>query len=436
MLQFDFHNCMAEEIGEVHGLTEAELEAALPLVKKAHQQIQSWRKSGDAAFFELALQPQNITELTAAAEKVRKNFDDVVVLGIGGSSLGLGALSQALLPLHFNVLSREERGAPRLWICSNLDPDTFVPLMSSLNPHKTQFVVISKSGRTTETLAQFFVVVEKLKASVGQNWKQHFTLITDPNQGPLRLFAMQEGIQSFSIPPQLGGRYSLFSPVGLFPAACAGILVEDLLSGCREAALQWQSGDLEENPVYLLALLHFLLDQKKHKSTAVLFPYKDNLSTFADWYIQLWAESLGKGGKGSTPHKALGAVDQHSQLQLFMDGPNDKVFTFIGVDEFLSEPEETQVSSCMAGFDELTGHSFGEILQAEQLATTQALTKQQRPNMTITLPELSCFTLGQLCFAYELATAFAGALYGVNPFDQPGVELSKQLTKQILSGED
>lgn len=298
MLQFDFHNCMAEEIGEVHGLTEAELEAALPLVKKAHQQIQSWRKSGDAAFFELALQPQNITELTAAAEKVRKNFDDVVVLGIGGSSLGLGALSQALLPLHFNVLSREERGAPRLWICSNLDPDTFVPLMSSLNPHKTQFVVISKSGRTTETLAQFFVVVEKLKASVGQNWKQHFTLITDPNQGPLRLFAMQEGIQSFSIPPQLGGRYSLFSPVGLFPAACAGILVEDLLSGCREAALQWQSGDLEENPVYLLALLHFLLDQKKHKSTAVLFPYKDNLSTFADWYIQLWAESLGKGGKG------------------------------------------------------------------------------------------------------------------------------------------
>nr|HPQ81811.1 glucose-6-phosphate isomerase [bacterium] len=175
------------------------------------------------------------------------------------------------------------------------------------------------------------------------------------------------------------------------------------------------------------------LDTKKGKPISVMFPYSDSLTLFSDWYAQLWAESLGKGGKGQTPVKALGATDQHSQVQLYMEGPADKVLTFIGVDEFRIPSSETRIEEVTESFGYLKGHDLGSIIRAEQMATAQALAKAGRPNLTVSLPRVDAHHMGELFMAYEIATALAGALYDINPFDQPGVELGKVLTREMLT---
>lgn len=433
MLKFDFSNLYAETVSPAHGLTRSEIEDMANLAKRGHDTFQKWRKSEDAAFYDVVFSDQPIVEMKAKAHEVATKFKNVVVLGIGGSALGLRCASQSLLGPYWNVMDERSRGnLPKLFVCDNVDPETFSSLLKVAKPTETCYIVISKSGKTTETAAQFFVAMDVLKKEVGAKWKDHLIIITDPIAGELRPFATAENITTFPIPQKLGGRFSVLCPVGLFPAACAGMDIEAMLDGARDMAKACSTSDIEKNPAYFIGSSHFFLDTQKQKHMSVMMPYADSLFLTSEWYAQLWAESLGKNGKGQTPVKALGATDQHSQVQLYMEGPNDKVFTFIGVEHF-GGTKETTISNTMGSFGYIENKNMGDILRAEQIATTRALSTRERPNLTITFPKADAYHLGQFFMLYEIATALAGALYDINPFDQPGVELGKKLTKEILS---
>lgn len=434
MLHFDFRNLMADAVGPDHGLTPADLDGLGDILPAAHERFQEWRSSKDAIFYDTVFDDRWRDGISDAAEGIADRFDALVVLGIGGSALGLRCAAQALLPPFWNLLANGERsGRPRLFVCDNIDPETFSGLMDLVDLSATCFVVISKSGRTTETAAQLFLVLDALQRSLGDRWRDHLVVITDPASGELRPFVDREQLRSFPLEPKLGGRFSVLSPVGLFPAACLGIDIAGLVEGARTMARRCADGDLETNPAYAIGGYHHWLNTRKGKRISVMLPYADALALFSDWYAQLWAESLGKQGKGQTPVKALGATDQHSQIQLYMEGPPDKVITFVGVEDFRVAQRSTRIERVEGAFDFLRGHDLGAILQAEQAATSQALAKAARPCLTVTLPMVNAHHLGELFMVYEIATAFAGALAGINPFDQPGVEMGKVLTRERLS---
>jgi glucose-6-phosphate isomerase len=242
------------------------------------------------------------------------------------------------------------------------------------------------------------------------------------------------------VPTDVGGRFSVLSPVGLLPAALVGIDVDGLLSGARRAIERSEADNLLQNPSALYAALHWAADTQLGARIHVLMPYTDRLREFAEWYRQLWAESLGKrvdrNGKvvhvGPTPVAAVGATDQHSQVQLFMEGPFDKVITFITVEDFGMDvpiPNQPGVQESLPpDLAYLPGHTLGELLRAEYQATSAALTQMGRMNCTLRFPDLSAETLGEAIMFFQLATGYAGAWYGIDPFDQPGVELGKRLT--------
>jgi len=432
MLDINFDNFRQDRIGE-EGLGEFDLDAIAKLIPAAHEKFQQWRTSGDAIFYDLAGSKDISPEIFEVAANTAENFENLVVLGIGGSALGLRCAAQALLPPFWNMLSGEERkGKPRLFVCDNIDPDTFSALMRFIDVKKTCFTVISKSGKTIETASQFFIVLEKLKQKLGDDWRKNLIFITDPTAGELRPMVKAHGITSFAIPPKLGGRFSVLSPVGLFPAACCGIDINALIGGAKDMADRCAKPDIQENPAYAIGSFHYWFDAKKNKNISVMMPYSDALLLASDWYSQLWAESLGKSGRGQTPVKAQGATDQHSQVQLYMEGPNDKVFNFLRVEKFNFPSTETKIKNPSSAFSYLDGIDLGTILNAEQRATEGALTQAKRPSLTISFPKVDAHHLGEFFMLYEIATAIAGAHYGIDPFDQPGVELGKKLTKEIL----
>jgi glucose-6-phosphate isomerase len=432
MIEFNFDNCMADVVGDEHGVSESDWKNSAGAFAKAHEAFTGWRKSQDAIFFDM---PGDAGMLGAFAEKatvVRQDFRNVVVLGIGGSALGLSCLAKATLPPFYNLRDEADRGAPRLFVCDNIDPESFHALLSMLDPNETFVNVISKSGGTTETMSQFALARAWLEKGLGEKWKEHVAATTDPASGKLRAYAEEHGIDAFEVPPKLGGRYSVLSPVGLFPAACLGIDIEGVMKGAAAMAKRCETPDASDNPGYRVGAVNYLLSTAKGKFVSVMMPYSDRLLLFGDWYAQLWAESLGKQGRGQTVVKSLGATDQHSQIQLFMDGPNDKFLTFVGVNAF--DDEGSSIDKPFPSFDYLKGRKLGDILRAEQRATSQALAKKGRPNMTVTVDRACPESIGELFMAFEVACAYCGALMEVNPFNQPGVELGKKLTKEILGG--
>ncbi len=431
MLTFNFDNCMAEAIGAEHGITKDEWASLMPECAKAHEAFRKWVDTEDAIFFTMPQQTAMLDAFEAKAKQVRERFTDVVVLGIGGSALGLSCLARATLAPFYNTLDRDARGGtPRLFVCDNIDPESMSALLAMLDPKTTFVNVISKSGGTTETMSQFALARSWLEAGVGDAWKEHVVATTDPETGKLRAYVKEHGLEAFEVPPKLGGRFSVLSAVGLFPAACVGIDVRAAMKGAATMARACGTAEVMDNPGYRLAATNHILASKKGKFVTVMMPYADRLSLFGDWYAQLWAESLGKEGLGQTPVKSLGATDQHSQLQLFMEGPNDKVVTFLGTQNFGAEGPS--IDQPFPSFEYLKGRRLGEILHAEQQATSQALAKVKHPNITATVDRVSAETMGELFMAYEVACAYAGALMGINPFNQPGVEMGKILTKEIL----
>jgi glucose-6-phosphate isomerase len=295
--------------------------------------------------------------------------------------------------------------------------------------------VVSKSGKTPETISQFLVSLAWMQKQIpGEaDWKKHFVLCTDPEKGDLRELALRTGIDCLDIPSPVGGRFSVLTPVGLFPAAFAGLKISAFLDGARSVAA-WEKWPLNENPCALLA--RTLVEGAGQYPITVFMPYSSRLQAFSRWFCQLWAESLGKGGQGFTPYPAIGTTDQHSQMQLYMEGPRNKVIILAQVHENreklpLALPEQ------MAGlpsFEELRNRSMLDLFGAEFRATRDALSNQGVPNCTLLIDSIDEYSIGALFYFCEYATAIAGALMGLNPFDQPGVEAAKVLTKKYLSG--
>ncbi|MFN2400602.1 MAG: glucose-6-phosphate isomerase [Gemmatimonadaceae bacterium] len=403
--------------------------------------VEARRAKGELGFLDLALGKSDIDELRRFADGVGQAFSDVVVLGIGGSALGTVALRTALRPPMWNSLTDEERDYfPRLHVLENVDPRSFAALVDRLDLARSLFIVISKSGGTAETMAQYLCVRERLMSALGSAMTRHLVFITDPERGALRKISRSEGIVSLPVPANVGGRFSVLSAVGLLPAALIGADVDALLAGASDAAARWQE-PLATNLPGAFATLQYISDTNLGLHNHVLMPYADALRDLSAWFVQLWAESLGKirpdgTHVGPTPMAALGATDQHSQVQLFMEGPRDKTVTFVAVsdrDHVVTIPALHQDIPELAY---LGGHTLGELLEAERQATASALARAGRPNMTLVLDHLDAWHMGATIMFFELATVFAGALYGVNPLDQPGVELGKRFTYALLGRPD
>jgi len=438
-IKIDYTNAMADAVGAKHGVSEAELDALAPQAEEAVRWLKELRENKTVGFFDLP--SIDTAPFRKFASRIREKYENLVVLGIGGSALGTNAVHSALNPATWNLQNKRKRnGYPKLFVPDNIDPDWFHEILGHVDPKKTLFNVISKSGSTAETMSQFMIVHQLLKERLKGKWKKKVILTTDVEKGVLREIAEEFGLKAFDVPDNVGGRFSLFTAVGLVPLACVGVDIDSLLAGAAEMAERCLNGNLRENPALLFAALHYLADTEKKKAISVMMPYSSKLAGVADWYRQLWAESLGKrcdqNGKevntGQTPVKALGVTDQHSQVQLYVEGPFDKLVTFIEVENFRRESVIPAVFTEKPALQYLAGKSLNQLITTEMKGTEYALTIHNRPNLTIRLPRLDAHTLGQLLFLLETATAFSGRFYGIDPFDQPGVEFGKKYTYAMM----
>lgn len=374
------------------------------------------------------------------ASMVQGRFENILVLGIGGSALGGLAVTEALLKPYWNFLSEEQRnGLPRIFFLDNIDPDLMTSLFDFLDLEKTLVNVITKSGSTAETMSQFMIVKKLLQDKLGDDYRKNIVATTDKKTGILRQIAEQEGYKTFVVPDDVGGRFSVFSAVGLLPFALVGLDIDEMVNGIKDMDLALKNTDINKNIAAQNALIHYLLDTEKGKNLSVMMPYSSRLKYVSDWYVQLWAESLGKNKDkegndvniGPTPIKALGATDQHSQIQLYNEGPNNKVINFIRVANFDNLLEIPNIFE-YTGIGYLGGKSINQLLNAEADSTRVALTDYQRPNVTITLEKVDGYNVAQLLYMLEVQTAIAGELYNINAFNQPGVEQAKNYTYALM----
>ena len=429
MLTLRYQNAMSSHVGR-GGLTDRELAGALKAAKPAVRSV--LRSRAKLGFAALPYKENVLLKIEAFARRVRGRFRNLVQIGIGGSSLGAAALTGALLDRFHN-----ERSTPRLYFLDNVDPEESAALFERIDPAETLFHVVTKSGETTETVAGFLVALERLHRKVKRPGA-HLVVTTDRRKGFLRRFAEAEDLRTFEIPANVGGRFSVLSPVGLLPAAVAGIGIEEVAAGAILADELCSRRDPRENPAAMYAVISHLMDVRRGRPIHVMMPYARALKDAGDWFRQLWAESLGKrkgdGHVGPTPVVALGATDQHSQVQLYVEGPEDKLVTFVTLLRYRKDVFiPASVRDPAADF--LHGKSFSDLIVAEQRGTEAALVAAQRPSLTLELTQVSPKTLGAFFFFFEMATVLAGRLYGVDPFDQPGVEAGKRAAFALLGRE-
>ena len=437
----DYTNMTDKYLGK-KGISQKTLEKHKALAKAAHAYVAE-NRGKDELFMGWTELPYNqdeiVKDILETAKNIRKKFDNFVVLGIGGSALGPSMAFTALCHLHYNDLPKNKRKGPKFFVEDNVDPVRMKELLDVIDVNKTCFNVISKSGATSETMAQYLIVSDLLKKA-GADLKEHVVFTTDASRGNLVKISKElGGVKSFVLGDGVGGRFSELSPVGLLPAAVLGIDIKLLLKGAAYMDKLCKPSDLKKNPALLSATLQYIAMQDG-KNIGVLMPYSDNLRYVSDWYAQLWAESLGKNvtlsgepcNVGQTPVKALGVTDQHSQVQLYTEGPYDKVVTFLSVGSYKEKSPIPHGCENIPDVSFLGGHTMEELIQAENKATAYALTKAGRLNYTINLPEVNEFTLGQLLYYFELQTAYAGAMFNIDTFNQPGVEAGKKATFALL----
>ncbi len=387
-------------------------------------------------FYDLPDDTRSVAEILEYARKVRGKFDHIVVLGIGGSALGVTCLLQTLKHPFWNVLPKRARKEPQLFVLDNIDPSVIAQLEETISYKKTLFIVATKSGTTPETMSQYYYFRAKMEREAGRIIaKKHFVFVTDAVRGVLRGIAAKDGIPCFTIPDNVGGRFSVLSPVGLLPAALLGIDIKKLLGGARVMRDAFFEKRFVRNTPFQLATIQYVLEQERGVAMTVIMPYSSALYSLADWYRQLLAESIGKSETvGLTPIKALGVTDQHSQIQLYTEGPRDKFIVFLEVAELYKKqlviPSASVSDPSMAY---LKGVTFQELMSVEKRATEQALFEYGRPTATLSVARIDPETLGALFMLFEGSIAFLGEFYDINAFDQPGVELGKIYTKKILS---
>lgn len=392
---------------------------AAPAVAKIRADL----AAGDLPCFGLASRRDDLEALVPVADRIRGRYRHCVVLGTGGSSLG----AQALLALA----APEDRA--RLILPDNLDGRGFAELLAGLDPETTFFLTVSKSGGTTETLAQTLVVLDWLRTQLSPGAiPGHLMAIAEPGNNPLRRMCETHGVDVLDHDPKVGGRFSVLSQVGLLPAMIAGLDAHAVRSG---AAQLFESLLTDEAaPPVAGAAVAVGLAQHRGRSQQVIMPYAGTLERLTMWHRQLWAESLGKEGAGLTPVAALGPVDQHSQLQLWLDGPADKSFTVLTVAEPVPGPTIAPDLVTDPALAYLSGQSLGAIVQTQARATMETLVAAGHPVRMIRLPRLDEKSLGGLLMHFMLETVIAAHLLGVDPFGQPAVETSKRLTREYLAG--
>jgi glucose-6-phosphate isomerase len=428
------------------GIREADLDRMAGRAAAAADSTFEKRARGEIGFLDLPDDTATAQRAMEYARALPPELDTMVVLGIGGSSLGPRALYSALSRPLDPLRSRGPGMPRRLLFADNIDPATFSALLELCPPERTLYNVVTKSGGTAETAAQLLVVYDRLEKALGaERTRQHLVMTTDPAQGTLREVVNELGVASFPIPANVGGRFSVLSSVGLLPAAVAGLDAVGLLEGARHMRDRVAAErDLRKNPALLLATLLHLHHAERGRPMTVMMSYVDGLYDTADWFRQLWAESLGKAvdidGKqvnvGPTPIAARGATDQHSQLQLYAEGPDDKAFLFLGARE--RGVELTMPASRISrrsAYSYLAGRGMGELLDAELRGTRASLTRRGRPSAAITLERVTAHAVGELLLLLEAATGLAGPLYRIDPYDQPGVEEAKRLAYGALGRE-
>ncbi len=429
-IAYDFSNMMEASLG-ARGISEREIDALAPRLDAAFASLE--QKRGSMRWRALPFeQGEVVRDIELAAAGIRETFESFVVLGIGGSALGPIAVQQALNHQHYNELPREKRGGPRLYVEDNIDPERMKALLDVIDVKKTMFNVISKSGGTSETMSQLLIVSKLLHDALGEDISTHLIATTDAEKGHLLKIARQEKLKCFVIPEGVGGRFSELCPVGLLAAAVCGIDIRALLAGAAYMDALCSKPNVWENPAAMMAALS-VLAMDKGVNVSVLMPYADSLKYISDWYAQLWAESLGKrvnlAGEtvhtGQTPVKALGVTDQHSQVQLYTEGPFDRMVTFLRVNRYRVTTDIPHGYQSVPDVAFLGGHTHNELIAAEEAATEYALMQSGHLGQSLTLPEVNAFTVGELLYLFEMATAFAGELLAINAFDQPGVEAGK-----------
>ncbi len=438
-LHFDHTNLTANMVGDEHGLTGAQIEQA---GGRALDALAAFRKSSEAGtygFPHLPFQADTVKDILAYEAEVQGSYDCVCVAGIGGSALGAWALDCGIRGPH-PVQGAFSSSHPRLVILDNVDPAFISAAIESMNPKKTLVVAVAKSGGTAETVATFLIVRDWLTKAIGRKANRRILAVTSPTRGDLKAFASDEDYPTFHLPDNVGGRFSVLSAVGLLPAALIGIDIRKLTRGAAAITHDCWQPNLSQNVALRAAVLHWLMLTEKKKTIQVAFPYSSRLWGAALWFRQLWAESLGKArtrdgetiNTGQTPVAALGTTDQHSQVQLYMEGPNDKVFTFWAVDKYGNQVKIPRVRTGLEAFDYLSGQTLAKLIDAERRSTAAALTDQQRPNCTFTIEKVDEDNLGAFLQMMEFQTAFMGELLNINAFDQEGVELGKKYTFGLM----
>lgn len=441
-LKVYWKNVLDTAVGAEDGLKEADILALQDRVSQIVEAIESDRKKGKLPYRDLPYREDLVQGVEAQTAVFKPGCENLVVLGIGGSALGNIALQTALRNPTYNLLDLSQRGGPRLFVVDNVDPLQFGSLLDYLDGQldRTVFNVISKSGETAETAAQFLIIRDLLVKRLGaEKARRQIVAITDPKSGTMRTIVDAEGYAALPVPDGVGGRFSVLSPVGLFSAAMCGINIRDLLAGAADMDRRVQQKDLRANPAAILAAIYWEMYQKG-KNLHVMMPYAYQLKDLSDWYRQLWAESLGKqkslDGRdvyvGPTPIKALGTTDQHSQVQLYREGPNDKVITFLAVEKFDRDVLIPDAPASGQDMAYLSGSSMAKLINAEREATEAALVASRRPCLRIVFPRVSEHSVGQFIYLWEMTTSIAGQLFGINAYDQPAVQLGKEYTFALM----
>ncbi|MFA6917398.1 MAG: glucose-6-phosphate isomerase [Candidatus Gracilibacteria bacterium] len=426
MIYLDYENLT--KIHKDHGLSGEDILVKNSLIKEYLQKIHSKNPGFYSAIDDQAM----IKAVNVFAKKVEGKFNDVVVLGMGGSALGTTCLRNCFKKFTIEKKSKEaEIKSPNLHVISTIDPVLIKKISSILELSKTLFVVVSKSGTTPETMAQYLYFRQKCKEKK-LTIKDHFVFITDPEEGLLRSISKKDNIPAFDFSKNVGGRFSVLTVAGLLPAKLAGIDIQKLTTGAKKIRDEFQKTEIAENTPFRLATIQYLLSQKG-KNINVIIPYAKQLNDLTTWYAQLLAESIGKQGKGLTPMKALGPEDQHSQIQLYNDGPNDKLITFIEVEELGETLVIPNPHTDIPDFDIINKKvTFNKLMTLEKKGTEMALTENNRPNITIKINSVCEETLGELFMLFEASVAFLGEYFEVYCFDQPAVELGKKYAKELL----
>lgn len=442
-LHFDFGNLMTDVVGVANGLSDDQFHRAAPDVARAVDLLAELGTCEGVTF--LQLPEQDLSAILDRASADRATFRDMLVLGIGGSSLGTRAIYAALTRRHSGAhLDGSARAGLRLHFIENVDPVDTLDLLGTLDLEHTVVNVVTKSGNTIETMSTFFIVRDLLTQRFGEDGAcARIVVTTDPDNGALRAMAKREGYHCLPVPPEVGGRFSVLSAVGLYPLAAAGLDIVGLLRGAAAARdIAWER-DVYENPAAMFALTQYLA-YNAGRPDVVFMPYAQNLTDTAAWFVQLWAESLGKLRRhpdgstlpiGPTPIAALGVTDQHSQLQLYMEGPATKTVVFVEVEEFHTDTSVPPPRMSCESLSHLGGKTLSQLMAAELAGVREGLAETGRPTATIRLRRISPETVGALLMFLECAVSIAGTLFDVDPYNQPGVELGKRFAHGLLGRE-